>query len=81
VQTDKYMSSGAADSDLLEQAYWKICAGNEYSRCPLLRYCLRYSGCTITLSLDCVTVGGEGKMKRAWGSKTAKSLSQHVQCN
>jgi hypothetical protein len=37
-----------------------------------------YSGRKITPRLGCVTARGEGKIERARGSKTAKSLSEHV---
>jgi hypothetical protein len=36
-----------------------------------------YNGCKITPSLSSVTGREEGKMERARGSKTAKSLSEH----
>jgi hypothetical protein len=35
----------------------------------------------MTSSFSYVTERGEGKMERARGSKTAKSLSEHVQKN
>jgi hypothetical protein len=37
-----------------------------------------YSGCKTTVSFSDVTERGEGKMERTRGSKTAKSLSEHV---
>jgi hypothetical protein len=40
-----------------------------------------YSERKITPSLSYVTERGEGKMERARGSKTAKSLSEHEKCN
>jgi hypothetical protein len=40
-----------------------------------------YSARRITPSLNCITVRGEGMMKRARGCKTAESLSEHVQKN
>jgi hypothetical protein len=40
-----------------------------------------YSGRRIYLSFSYVTERGGGKMERTGGSKTAKSLSEHVQCN
>jgi hypothetical protein len=42
---------------------------------------LHYSGRRITLSFSYVTERREGKMERARESKTAKSLSEHIQCN
>jgi hypothetical protein len=36
------------------------------------------SGRRITVSFSYVTERGEGKVERAKGSKTAKSLSEHV---
>jgi hypothetical protein len=43
--------------------------------------CARYSGSNIADNLSYGTERGEGKMERAGGSKTAQSLSEHVQCN
>jgi hypothetical protein len=39
------------------------------------------SGRNITASFSYITERGEGKMERARGSKMAKNLSEHVQCN
>jgi hypothetical protein len=39
---------------------------------------LNYSGYRITPSFSYVTERGEGKMERARGGKTAKSLFEHV---
>jgi hypothetical protein len=44
------------------------------------RRCDLYSGRNITASFSYITERGDGKMGRAGGSKTAKSLSEHVQC-
>jgi hypothetical protein len=44
----------------------------------VLKLLLAYSGRRITLSFSYVTERGEGKMERARGSKSAKSLSEHV---
>jgi hypothetical protein len=38
----------------------------------------KYSGRNIIASVSYVTVRGEGKMERARGSKTSKSLSEHA---
>jgi hypothetical protein len=43
-----------------------------------MRICTVYSGRKITPSLGYVTLRGEGKMKKARGSKSEKSLSEHV---
>jgi hypothetical protein len=40
-----------------------------------------YSGHKITSSFSYVTERGVGKIERAKGHTTAKSLSEHVQCD
>jgi hypothetical protein len=63
---------------------YKILVGKPERKRPLGRHRNWWednSGRRITLSLSYITERGEGKIERARGGKTEKSLSEHVYYN